>query len=75
MATTKRKMTVSIDADLVAEMELASEPVSVQVNQAVSESIVLRRQHRLLREMLDEFDAELGPVDPALLDKYRELMT
>jgi hypothetical protein len=74
MAVTKRKMTVSIDADLVAEMELANEPVSVQVNQAVSESIALRRQHRLLREMLDEFDAELGPVDPALLDKYRELM-
>ena len=55
-------------------MELANEPVSVQVNQAVSESIALRRQPRLLREMLDDFDAELGPVDPALLDKYRELM-
>jgi len=74
MAVTKRKMTVSIDADLVAEMELANEPVSAQVNRAVSESIALRRQRRLLLEMLDEFDAELGPVDPALLDKYRELM-
>ena len=70
----KRKITVAIDAELVAEMELVDEPISAQVNRAVSESISLRRQHRLLREMLDSFDAELGPVDDQLVQKYRELL-
>ena len=74
MATPKRKMTVTIDADLVSEMELADEPISTQVNRAVSESISLRRQRRLLREMLDEFEAELGPVDDDVVQKYRELL-
>lgn len=74
MASPKRKVTITIDADLVEEMERADEPVSVQVNRAVSESIAFRRQNRLLCEMLDGFDVDLGPVDPALLDKYRELM-
>ena len=55
-------------------MELADEPVSTQVNRAVSESIALRRQQRLLQEMLDAFDAELGAVDEATVQKLEDII-
>ena len=32
-----------------------------------------RRRHRLLTEFLDQLDAENGPVDEALVEKYARL--
>ena len=33
-----------------------------------------RRRHRLLGELLDRLDAEHGPVDESLIEKYVELL-
>jgi post-segregation antitoxin (ccd killing protein) len=72
--TGKRKVSVSLDEDLVAELEAADEALSGQVNEAIRAEVERRRRNRLLTGMLDSLDAEHGPVDEALVAKYRELL-
>lgn len=72
--TTKRKVSVSLDEDLVAELEAADEALSGQVNEAIRAEVERRRRNRMLTAMLDSLDAEYGPVDEALVVKYTELL-
>ena len=72
--TAKRKVSVSLDEDLVAELEAADEALSGQVNEAIRAEVERRRRNRLLTDMLDSLDAEYGPVDEALVAKYAELL-
>jgi antitoxin CcdA len=74
MTTTKRKISVSLDEDLVAELEASRETLSAQVNAAVRGEMERRRRERLLGELLDRLDAEHGPVDEALVERYAELL-
>lgn len=74
MTTTKRKVSVSLDEDLVAELESGGEALSSQVNEAVRVELGRRRRHRLLGAMLDELDAAHGPVDEKLVAKYMDLL-
>lgn len=74
MSPTKRKVSVSLDADLVAELEAGDEALSSQVNEAVRFELDRRRQHRLLVDMLDRLDTTHGPVDEKLVDKYLDLL-
>jgi len=74
MTMTKRKVSVSLDEDLVAELESADEALSSQVNNAVRLELDRRRRHRLLGEMLDELTATHGPVDEKLVRKYADLL-
>ena len=72
--TAKRKVSVSLDEDLVAELEAADEALSGQVNEAIRAEVERRRRNRLLTAMLDSLDAEYGPVDETLVEKYTELL-
>ncbi len=74
MTTTKRKVSVSLDEDLVTELEAGGEALSSQVNEAVRMELGRRRRHRLLGEMLDEFESANGPVDEKLVQKYMDLL-
>jgi post-segregation antitoxin (ccd killing protein) len=74
MTTTKRKVSVSLDEDLVAELEAGGEALSSQVNEAVRLELERRRRHRLLSEMLEDLEASHGPVDEKLVRKYLELL-
>jgi antitoxin CcdA len=74
MTTTKRKVSVSLDEDLVTELEAGGEALSSQVNEAVRSELQRRRHHRLLGEMLDELDTENGPLDEQVVRKYMELL-
>ena len=74
MTTTKRKVSVSLDEDLVAELEAGDEALSTQVNEAIRAELQRRRRHRQLGELLDELDAEHGPPDEALVRKYVDLL-
>ena len=74
MATTKRKVSVSLDEDLVEELESGSEALSTQVNEAVRMEIERRRRHRHLGELLDELEVLLGPVDEALVQRFVDLL-
>ena len=74
MTPTKRKISVSLDEDLVQELEASGENVSNQVNEAIRIDLEDRRRHRLLREWLDKLDEELGPVPEELVQKYMDLL-
>jgi uncharacterized protein (DUF4415 family) len=74
MSSAKRKVSVSLDEDLVAELEREDQGLSVQVNQALREELERRRRHRLLGELLDQLDAKEGPVEESLIAKYVEIL-
>lgn len=74
MNSTKRKVSVSLDEDLVEELEREEQNLSAQVNQAIRTELEHRRRNRLLVELLDQLDSEHGPVDEALVRKYTELL-
>jgi post-segregation antitoxin (ccd killing protein) len=74
MATAKRKVSVSLDEDLVEELEREEQGLSAQVNLALRAELERRRRNRLLVELLDQLDAEHGPVDESLVEKYAELL-
>jgi Post-segregation antitoxin CcdA len=75
MMLAKRKVSLTLDADLVAELETADQALSSQVNQALRNELDRRRDARLLAELLDKLDAQHGPVDEALIAKYTALLT
>lgn len=74
MTILKRKVSVSLDEDLVAELEAQPEPLSAQVNTALRAELEQRRRRRLLTAFLDRLDEEEGPVDEALVEKYVQLL-
>jgi antitoxin CcdA len=74
MPLTKRKVSISLDEDLVTELEAGAESLSAQVNAAVRTDLESRRRRRLLAELLDRWDEEHGPVDEALVEKYVEIL-
>jgi post-segregation antitoxin (ccd killing protein) len=75
VTATKRKISVSLDEDLIAELETGGEALSGQINEAVRAEIERRRRRRLLSEFLDALDAERGPIDEQLVSKYIRLLT
>ena len=74
MTTTKRKISVSLDEDLVEELEAGGETVSAQVNEAIRSDLSRRRRFRLLEQMLDELEVSHGPVNEKLVQKYIDLL-
>jgi post-segregation antitoxin (ccd killing protein) len=75
MTPTKRKISVSLDEDLVKELEANGENVSNQVNEAIRVDLDQRRRNRLLRAWLKQMDDELGPVPEELVQKYVDLLS
>ena len=59
----KRKVSVTLDADLVRQMEDEGVNVSGLVNEALRAELGRRRRHRALGELLDRLEAEDGPLD------------
>jgi post-segregation antitoxin (ccd killing protein) len=74
MTIAKRKVSISLDEDLVQELEREGQGLSAQVNVAVRAELEHRRRQRLLLEMLDQLDAEHGPADESLVEKYIGLL-
>jgi metal-responsive CopG/Arc/MetJ family transcriptional regulator len=74
MTAAKRKISVSLDADLVDELERGGDALSKQVNDAIREAVVRQRRRRLLAELLGELDRRHGPVKSTLVEKYEKLL-
>ena len=74
MTATKRKVSVSLDADLVDELEASEEALSAQVNEAIRNELIRRRRQRILGEMLAELNELHGPVDQDLVEHYSHLL-
>ena len=65
MTTLKRKVSLSLDDDLVAELEQNADSLSAQVNAAIRNEVVLRRRQRALDSLLEYLVDEAGPLDTA----------
>lgn len=63
MSPPKRKISVTVDADLLAELEKSGGSVSAQLNEALRAEVVRRRQHVALQRLLDDLEEEDGPLD------------
>ena len=62
----KRKVTVTVDEDLVEAVRLlGTESFSSVVNAALSSEVERRGRAAALGRMLERWDAEFGPVDGA----------
>lgn len=62
----KRKISVTLDADLVAAVEAdAGENLSARVNAALRADLEDRSRQRALSGLLDRLAAERGPLDTA----------
>jgi antitoxin CcdA len=59
----KRKISVTVDADLVAEVEQAGDNLSARINDALRHELAVDRRKRALGELLDRLDREYGPLD------------
>jgi post-segregation antitoxin (ccd killing protein) len=70
MAQSKRKISVTVDADLVEALGDAEENLSAQVNEAIRTVVEQRRRQAELRAWLDEMAAEHGPVDEELVRRF-----
>lgn len=58
----KRKITVTVDADLVEELRAGEEAMSAVVNQALAAHFERRARHAALGDLLAEWESRLGPV-------------
>lgn len=65
---------MSVDEDLVAELEASGEPVPAQVNDALRAQLARQRRQRLLREWLDQMEAEDGPLDEGEVQRFMDLL-
>jgi len=74
MRSIKRKISISLDADLVDELESRGISLSSQVNDALRDQLERRRRRRLLGELLDRLDQQHGPVDEALIQNYVRML-
>lgn len=62
----KRKVSVTLDSDLVAEVEAdGAENLSARVNAALRADLESRRRQRALGELLDKLAGERGQLDSA----------
>jgi len=75
MTAAKRKVSVTLDADLVAELGAADEALSKQVNDALRDTLERRRRVRLLAKLCEELDSRHGRVPARLIAKYEALLT
>ena len=71
----KRKVTITLDEDIVQELE-AGGNVSAQLNDAARDLVERRRSSERLQALLDQLDAEDGPLpdDPEEDARIRRLL-
>lgn len=73
-AVAKRKLSISLDADLVRELEAFGESVSTQINAVLREDLDRRARRQRLIELLDRLDQAHGPVDEEGIRRFEELL-
>jgi antitoxin CcdA len=75
----KRKVSVTLDADLVAAMEADDgTTLSAEVNSALRAEVTRRKRHQALADLLDHLADERGrldaPEDEAEIARYMRLL-
>jgi hypothetical protein len=67
----KRKITVTVDEELVDQLQAAGENVSAVVNDALATHFEALARRAALGSLLDQLDAELGPPSEAAMERAR----
>lgn len=75
VAQNKRKVSVTIDEDLIEELEGSDESLSAQVNEAIRGVVEQRRRRAQLRAWLDDVATTEGPVDEADVARFLDLLS
>jgi post-segregation antitoxin (ccd killing protein) len=74
----KRKISVTVDSDLVAEIEATGGNLSARVNDALRNELASRRRQRALAEFLDHLEQAEGPLntseDEAEIQRFMRLL-
>jgi len=70
----KRKISVTLDDELVAALEGTEETLSSQVNEAVRVEVERRVRLTLLTDWLSEIEVADGPVDEPLVVRFEKLL-
>jgi hypothetical protein len=74
----KQKVSLSLDADVVAELE-KSGPLSPQVNDALRAEFERRRQEAALQRLVMELTEKYGPLDTPedleAIGRYAEMLS
>jgi hypothetical protein len=78
-ASPKRKVSVTLDADLIAAMEAdGGTTISAEVNSALRAEFTRRKQQQALADLLDRLADERGrldtPEDEAEIARYMRLL-
>ena len=78
-SSAKRKVSITLDADLVAAMEAdASTTLSAEVNSALRAEFTRRKRQQALADLLDRLADERGsldtPEDEAEIARYMRLL-
>jgi hypothetical protein len=63
MTTTKRKLSLTLDDELLVFLERNSEALSSQVNEALRNEVARQRNQEALSALLDRLSREDGPLD------------
>jgi hypothetical protein len=63
MTTTKRKLSLTLDDDLLVFLERNPDALSTQVNEALRTEVARQKQHQALGDLLDRLAASDGPLD------------
>jgi hypothetical protein len=65
MTTTKRKLSLTLDEELLVFLERNSEALSFQVNEALRNEVGRQRGQEALGALLDRLSCDDGPLDTA----------
>ena len=71
----KIRKTLTLDPEVVAALGDDPAALSATVNAILADEVARRERHAALGRFLDQLDAEEGPVDPALVEIVRNLLT
>ena len=75
MAQPKRKISVTVDADLVEALDAGEENLSSQVNEAIRIVVAQRRRQADLRAWLDEMTERQGPIDEERVQRFIDALS
>ncbi len=71
----KRKISITLDEELVSALESGDATLSAQVNTAVRTEVERRAREQLLRQWLDQLEQADGPVDEAMVAAFEEMLS
>lgn len=78
MTTTKRKVTISVDQaalDRVSESGKDSPSLSAYLNQLVLDDLALDRQRQQIFEVVADYEAMFGELDPSRVEHFEDLLS